>query len=104
MVAYDGVPLTFFGGQGFQVLSKNAACKLGVGMGRDAVRGKIMKKFEEEKETLCNCINGVPVFLKFDGVTKLRVHYLGLSIQIWSEEHPRSHHQDSEFDGHKCKT
>lgn len=86
MVAYDGVPLTFFSGQGFQMLCKDAACKLGVGTGRDAVRAMILKKFEEEKEALRNCIAGVPVFLKFDGVTRLRAHYLGISVQFWSDE------------------
>ena len=81
MLAFDGLPLTHFMGQGFQRINGNLTKDLGVALGRDAMYRLIMNKFDESKQALMKSIEGKFLYLKFDGVTRLRKHYLGLSVQ-----------------------
>ena len=52
MVAYDGAPLTFFTNPGFQTIAGVAAEKLGLKLGRCAVRELILRRAEAEKDLL----------------------------------------------------
>ena len=52
MVAYDGVPLTFFTNPGFQTIAAVAAEKLGMKLGQSAIRGLILKRAKAEKDLL----------------------------------------------------
>ena len=85
MVAYDGVPLTFFQGEGFKTINGLAAEKLKVPLGRKTVREMILNKANQEKELLSKELEGKFFCLKFDGVTRLRSHFLGVTIQYWSD-------------------
>ena len=86
MVAYDGVALRFFEGDGFRMLNGKAAAELNVSLGRGAVRDLVLKKSEEERVKLKEKIKDVFVYLKFDGVTRLRNHYLGITLQFFDEK------------------
>ena len=52
MVAYDGTPLTFFSNSGFQTIAGVAAAKLGIKLGRCAVRELVLKRAKAEKDNL----------------------------------------------------
>ena len=85
MIAYDGVALTFFSGDGFKTLNGPAAEKLGVALGRNAVRRMILDRAGKDKRSLSKELEGKFFSLKFDGVTRLRSHFLGVTIQYWTE-------------------
>ena len=86
MLVYDGVPLTFFSHSGFESLHGEAAKKLGVSLGRDAVRHLLLQKSAEAKKVLQEEIRGKMIYVKFDGVTRLRSHLMGITIQFFSSE------------------
>ena len=56
-------------------------------LGRQAIRSIVLKKSEEEKSKLKESLSGALVSIKFDGVTRLRSHFLGISLQYYDEEH-----------------
>ena len=86
MVCYNGVPLTFFPDQGFKLLNDKLAQSLGVVLGRDSIRQQSMEKVHIEKQMLSSAMKHELVFIKFDGVTRLRSHYLGINIQYFDKE------------------
>ena len=100
MVAYDGVALTFFTNEGFTTINGTAAAKLNVHLGRKSVRAMVLDRAGKEKELLSKELQGKFFYLKFDGVTRLRSHYLGVTVQYWSEDgvkvktlaYTRAHH------------
>ena len=47
----------------------------------------VLKKSEEEKSKLKESLSGALVSIKFDGVTRLRSHFLGISVQYYDKEH-----------------
>ena len=83
MVAYSAVALTFFQSKGFLTINGPTAAKLGVPLGRHAISEMVLKRSEEKKK-LMKEIEGKFFFLKFDGVTRLRSHFLGVTIQYWT--------------------
>ena len=87
MIVYNGVPLTFFQEDGFQLLNGTFAKNLEIQLGRQAIRSMVLKKSEEEKSKLKESLSGALVSIKFDGVTRLRSHFLGISVQYYHEEH-----------------
>ena len=52
MVVYNGVPLTFFQDDGFQLLNGDFAKILGISLGRQAIRNMVLKRSEEERSKL----------------------------------------------------
>ena len=86
MIVYSGVPLTFFQDDGFQLLN-GFAKNLEFQLGRQAIRSMVLKKSEEEKSKLKKSLSGALVSIKFDGATRLRSHFLGISVQYYDEEH-----------------
>ena len=86
MVAYDGVPLTFFSNPGFQTIAGTAAKKLGIKLGRYAVRALVINRAKEEKEKLIEELKGNFFTLKFDGATRLRTHFLGITVQFFGKD------------------
>ena len=85
-VVYDGVPLTFFSGEGFQLLNGSSARNLGVPLGRMSIRNLVMDKYETELKKLREAVKNKLLYLKFDGVTRLRCHYMGINVQFFCEE------------------
>ena len=69
MVSYNGVPLTFFSGQGFKVFNRELAQSLGVVLGRHSIQQLMMKKDHTEKQMLSSAVKHELVFVKLDGVT-----------------------------------
>ena len=65
MIAYNGVALTFFQDDGFQLLNGNVAKNLEIQLGRQAIRSMVLKKSEEEKSKLKESLSGVLVSIKF---------------------------------------
>ena len=86
MVVYNGVPLTFFQDDGFQLLNGDFAKILGISLGRQAIRNMVLKRSEEKRSKLKGSLSKTFVSLKFDGVTRLRSHFLGISAQFFSEK------------------
>ena len=86
MVVYNGVPLTFFQDDGFQLLNGDFAKILGISFGRQAIRNMVLKRSEEERSKLKGSLSKTFVSLKFDGVTRLSSHFLGISAQFFSEK------------------
>ena len=60
---------------------------LEIQLGRQAICSTVLKKSEEEKSKLKKSLSGALVSIKFDGVTRLRSHFLGISVQYYDEEH-----------------
>ena len=87
MIVCNGVPLTFFQDDGFQLLNGTFAKILEIQLGRQAIRSMVLKKSEEEKSKLKESPSGALVSIKFDGVTRLRSHFLGISVQYYHKEH-----------------
>ena len=87
MIVYNGVPLTFFQDDGFQLLNGNFAKNLEIQLARQAIRSMVLKKTEEKKSKLKESLSGALISIKFDGVTRLRSHFLGISVQYYHEEH-----------------
>ena len=54
---------------------------------RQAICSMVLKKSEEEKSKLKESLSGALVSMKFDRVTRLRSHFLGISVQYYDEEH-----------------
>ena len=71
MIVYNGVFLTFFQDNRFQLLNGNFAKNLEIQLGLQAIRRMVIKKSEEEKPKLKESLSGALVSIKFDGVTKL---------------------------------
>lgn len=86
MLVYNGVPLSFFQDDGFRLLSGDFARSLGIPLGRDAIREMLLKKSNEEKLKLKNELSGALISIKFDGVTRLRSHFLGISAQYFNTD------------------
>ena len=84
MICYDSVALTFFQGSGFQLLNGPLAANLGVSLNRDSLRELVISKASEQKRVLAECIGDSFFSIKFDGVSRLRTHFLGISIQFWT--------------------
>ena len=80
MIVYNGVPLTFFQDDGFQLLNGTFAKNLEIQLGHQAIRSMVLKKSEEEKSKFKESLSEALVFIKFDGVTRLRSHFLGISV------------------------
>ena len=78
MIVYNGVPLTFFQDDGFQLLNGNFAKNFEIQQGRQAICSMKLKISEEEKSKLKESVSGALVFIKFDGVIKLQLHFLGI--------------------------
>ena len=96
MIVHNGVPLTFFQDDEFQLLNGNFAKNLKIQLRRQVICNtqKIkkgtqkLKKFEEEKSKLKESLSGALVSIKFDGVTRLRSHISWVfSVQYYDEEH-----------------
>ena len=75
MTVYNGVPLTFFQEDGFQMLNGNFAKNLEIQLGRQAIRSMVLKKSEKEKSKLKESLSGALVSIKL-----LRSHFLGISV------------------------
>ena len=56
-------------------------------LGRQTISNMVLKKSEEEKSRLKESLSGALVSIKFDGVTRLRSYFLGVSMQYYNEEH-----------------
>ena len=52
MIVYNGVPLTFFQDNGFQLLNDTFAKTLEIQLGRQAICSMVLKKSEKEKSNL----------------------------------------------------
>ena len=87
MIVYNGVPPPYFQDDGFRLLNDNFAKNLEIQFGRQAIRSMVLKKFEEEKSKFKGSLSGDLVSIKFDGVTRLRSYFLGISVQYYDEEH-----------------
>ena len=87
MIVYNGVPLSFFQDNGFQLPNGKFAKNMEIQLGRQAIRSMVLKKSEEEKSKLQESLCGALVSIKFDGVTRLPSHFLGISVQYDDEEH-----------------
>ena len=87
MIVYNGVPLTFFQEDGFQLLHSTFAKNLEIQLGRQAIRSMVLKKSEEERSKLKESLSGALISIKFDGVTRLRSRFLGISEQYYHEKH-----------------
>ena len=87
MIVYNGVPLTFFQDDGFQLQNGTFAKNLEIQLGRQAICSMVLKKSEEEKSKLKESLSGALVSIKFDGVTRLRSHFLGISVQYDLKKH-----------------
>ena len=87
MIVYNGVSLTFFQDDGFQLLNGIFAKNLEIQLGCQAICSMVLKKLEQEKSKLKESLSGALVSIKFDGVTRLRSHFLGISVQYYHEEH-----------------
>jgi len=85
MICYDALPFTFFEGKGFQQLNGKTANSLGISLGRNAIRDMVMLKYREEKTKMIQVIKDSTVSLKFDCVTRLRSHFLGITIQYYQK-------------------
>ena len=85
MIVYNGVPLTFFQDDGFQLLNGSFAKHFEVQLGRQAIRSMVLNKSQEEKLKLKESVDGALVSIKFDGVSRLRSHFLGISIQYYDK-------------------
>ena len=83
---YNGVPLTFFSDQDFKLLNGKLAQSLGVVLGRDSIRQLILEKVHIEKQMLSSAMKHKLFFMKFDGATRFRSHYLGINIQYFDKE------------------
>ena len=86
LIAYDGVPLTFFQGKGFKQLNGQIANDLEINLGRQAVRAMILEKAKGERELLKKKLANALVFLKFDAATRLRNNFLGINVQFYDKE------------------
>ena len=64
-------------------LQKNLEIKLRC----QAIRSMVLKKSEIEKSKLKESLSGALVSIKFDRVTRLQSHFLGISVQYYDEEH-----------------
>ena len=62
------------------------AQSLGVVLGRESIRQLIMEKVHIEKKMLSSAVKRGLVFIKFDGVTRLRSHYLGINIRYFDKK------------------
>ena len=69
------------------MLNGTFAKNLEIQLGRQAICCMVLKKSEEEKSKLKESVSGALVSVKFDGVTRLRSHFLGISVQYYQEEH-----------------
>ena len=78
MIVYNGVPLTFFQDDGFQLLNGNFAKSFGIQLGCQAIHSMVLKKSEEEKSKLKESVSGALVSIKFDRVTRLQSHFLAI--------------------------
>ena len=76
----------FFQDDGFQLLNGDFAKILGISLGRQAIRNMVLKRSVEERSKLKGSLSKTFVSLKFDGVTRLRSHFLGISAQFFSEK------------------
>ncbi|CAK8690149.1 unnamed protein product [Clavelina lepadiformis] len=72
-------PITFFSSKGFQ---GELAEKLGVSLERHEIRKMVLKAATDQKNALKEDLSDKFVFLKMDGCTKLRVHYLAINVQL----------------------
>ena len=87
MIVYNGVSLTFFQDHGFQSQNGNFAKNLENQLRRHPICSMVPKKSEKEKSKLKESLYGALVFIKFDGVIRLRSHFVGISVQYYDEEH-----------------
>ena len=62
------------------MLNDNFAKNLEIRLGRQGIRSMEKSKFKES-------LSGALVSIKFDGVTRLQSHFLGISVQYYDEEH-----------------
>ena len=69
------------------MLNGTFAKNLEIQLGRQAIRSMVLKKSEEEKSKLKESLSGALVSIKFDRVTRLRSHFLGISVQYYHEEY-----------------
>ena len=60
---------------------------LWVSLGLDGIREMLLKSTIEEKKKLENKLSGALVSIKFDGVTRLRSHFLGISAQYFNADY-----------------
>lgn len=86
MVVYDGLSLRFFSGKGFKTICGAAAEKFGVRLDKDNIRDLVMTKAKLQRTELTKELEGKYVYLKFDGATRLRAHFLGVNVQYWSND------------------
>jgi len=85
MICYDAVPLVFFDGEYFQLLHGKTAKSLGISLKTNSIRYMVMQKYQEEKRTLINQLKDNIVSLKFDCVTRLHSHFLGITVQFYQK-------------------
>ena len=69
------------------MLNDSFAKNLEIQLGRQALRSMVFKKSEEEKSKLEESLSAALVSVKFDRVTRLQSHFLGISVQYYNEEH-----------------
>ena len=89
MVVNSGVAYSFFESSGFQGVIHDIAKKLDVSMNRQQVRQYVTDKANEERLKLKAEIQQVPIFLKLDCATRLRVNYLALNIRYYCKNENR---------------
>ncbi len=102
-VVYNGVALSHFEGEGFQLSAGQMPKKLGVAVGCHAVRELVMQNYRECKEILMNELRDMFLYLKFNGVTRLRQHYLGQSVQ-WLDKNGAFQDRTLALSGTKAKS
>ena len=71
----------FFQDDGFKLLKGDFARSLGIPLGRDAVCEMLLRRAIEENKKLKSKLFEALVSIKFDGVTNLRSHFLGILTQ-----------------------
>ena len=62
MIVCNGVPLTFFQDDGFQLLNGTFAKNLEIQLGHQVIRSMALKKFEEEKSKLKESLSRISKF------------------------------------------
>lgn len=67
------------------MLHGSLAKNLRVSLGRDIIRSLVMQRANDETRKLSDILRSQILSVKFDGVTRLRSHYLDISVQYWSD-------------------
>ena len=77
----------FFPGDDLKLLNRYFARSLRIPLRRDAIREMLLERTIKKKKKLKNELSGALVSIKFDGLTRLRSHFLGISAQYFNTDY-----------------